>query len=145
MPGKVVLAGGNGYVGKRLSKHLSDSGYEIVVLSREDIGCIPWDGRNLGPWTSELENATAVINLAGVSVAKPWNEANRLAIFESRVESTRVLGKAIAGLSAPPKVWINSSAVGYYGDRGDEILTEASAAGAKGNFLANLCVAWEDE
>jgi hypothetical protein len=145
MPGKVVLAGGNGYIGKRLSRHLSNLGYEIVVLSRQEAGCISWDGRNLGPWTSELEGALAVVNLAGVSVSKPWTEANRLAIFESRVESTRVLGKAIAGLKVPPKVWVNSSAIGYYGDRGDEILTESSPAGAKGNFLANLCVAWEDE
>jgi len=145
MHGKVVLAGGNGYIGRNLAKHLSDSGYEVVVLSRQGAGSLVWDGRSLGDWITQLEGAIAVVNLAGVAVSKPWTEANRLAIFESRIESTRVLGKAIECLSNPPKVWLNSSAVGFYGDRGDEILDENSSAGPKGHFLANLCVAWEDE
>lgn len=145
MKGKIVIAGGTGYIGRYLAAQLSASGYETVVLTRHGDEAQRWNGRDLGPWTAQLSGAKAIVNLAGFPVAKPWSEPNKLEILESRVESTRVLGKAIAELSYPPEVWLNSSAIGYYGDRGSEVLSESADAGPKGHFLVDVCVAWEDE
>jgi uncharacterized protein (TIGR01777 family) len=148
MKGKIVLAGGAGYIGKALSKDFADD-YDVVVLARKPLEdgqkFAIWDGRTLGPWQSELEGVVAVINLSGESIAKHWSESNKLSMLESRIYSTKVIGEAIAACQSPPKVWINASATGYYGDRGSEELTESSQPGAKGHFLVDVCVAWEDE
>jgi uncharacterized protein (TIGR01777 family) len=146
MKGKVIIAGGNGYIGRHLAPHLRAAEYEVLILSREKGSDLVWDGRHLDNlWVRGLEDAYAVVNLSGVSISKPWNERNRNAIMESRVESTEVLGKAIGALNSPPKVWVNGSAVGFYGDRGSEMLIEASGPGPKGHFLSDVCVAWENE
>lgn len=144
--GRVILAGGSGFVGHALAQFLNANGYEIVRLSRQkndskDAETLEWDGETIGPWSSILEGADSVINLSGAPVLLPWTESNKRSILESRVKSTAVIGKAIRQCRAAPRVWINASAVGYYGSRGDEELTESSAAGA--GFLAETCLAWE--
>jgi uncharacterized protein (TIGR01777 family) len=147
---KIIIAGGSGFLGHYLSSALSEKGYDVVVLSRhEDTASNPrkvkWDGRKVEAWADELEGAFAVINLAGESVSKHWSTESKLAMLESRIFSTQAIGDAITASAKPPQVWINSSATGYYGNRGDEILAETSPAGPKGSFLVDVCVAWEDE
>lgn len=146
MSGRVILAGGTGFVGHALSQALFANGNEVVTLSRrkndsKDVLTLEWDGETIGPWSAMLEGAQAVINLSGAPVLLPWTESNKRLILESRVKSTEVIGKAIRQCRTAPKVWINASAVGYYGSRGDEELTESSSAGT--GFLAETCLAWE--
>src|SRR5688500_9622628 len=99
---KVVLAGGSGQVGGVLARALGAEGHDVVVLSRSPGGSgragarvVPWDGRTVGPWSTELDGADVVINLAGRSVNCRYTAANRRAILDSRLESTRVIGAAI--------------------------------------------------
>lgn len=144
--GKVVLAGGTGFLGRALAKKLDETGYEAVVLSRKykpvaGAREVRWDGKTVGEWAEELEGAAAVINLSGAPVAKRWTPACRELIVSSRVEPTRAIGEAILACKAPPSVWINASAVGIYGDAGDQLLNEDSKLGD--DFLATTTIAWE--
>lgn len=104
-------------------------------------GAVQWDGKSLGSWTAELEEADAVINLSGESAVLRWTPENKQKILNSRVDSTCAIGGAIMNSKRPPKVWINASAVGYYGDTGNRQVDESSQAGA--GFLADVCKAWE--
>lgn len=141
---KVVIAGGTGFVGKTLQEELQRAGHELVLLSRkEGPNAVVWDGKTLGPWTETLENAGALINLVGASISLPWTVENRRKIVASRVESCDVLGRALATLKSPPPVWVQGSASGFYGNRGEELLTESSAPGSKSEFLVETCLAWE--
>ena len=114
-PPRVVLAGGNGFLGQMLAQKLKAGGAEVIVLTRrqmaQEAGIIPvqWDGITLGPWTKYLEGAQAVVNLAGRSVNCRYHATNRRLIMESRINSTRVLGEAIERCKAAPSVWLNSS------------------------------------
>lgn len=142
---KLVLAGGSGFVGAAIIERFSD--WEVVVLGRRGTDVpgargVKWDAATIGSWTSELENVDAVINLAGEPIAQRWTEESKRRILESRTRSTCVIGEAIQQLSTPPKVWVNASAVGYYGDTGDTEVDETSAPGR--GFLAETCLAWED-
>jgi uncharacterized protein (TIGR01777 family) len=109
---KLVLAGGSGQIGALLKRAFA--GDEVVVLSRS--GDVRWDGRTLGPWVAALEGADALINLAGRTVDCRYNAANRRAIMDSRLESTFALREALARLSAPPRVWLQSSTATIYAD-----------------------------
>jgi len=103
---------------------------------------VAWDGRFLGKWADEIDGADAVVNLAGESIANGrWNEARKRDIRTSRVDPTAALVAAIERANQRPPVLINASAVGYYGDRGDDILTETEPEG--NDFLASLVVDWE--
>ncbi|MEZ0327065.1 MAG: NAD-dependent epimerase/dehydratase family protein, partial [Fimbriimonas sp.] len=119
---KVVLAGGSGFIGRHLQEELTKRGYQVVILSRNVE--TKWDAKSIGPWVKELEGAEAVINLAGKSISVRMTEINKQEILESRRAATQVIGEAIQQCEVPPKVWLNANAMGYYGDRGDEILTE---------------------
>lgn len=148
MPGRVVIAGGNGFIGSALAPHLASKGYEVVLLVRElsartDFRESLWDGKTVGAWANDLNESVAVINLSGASVSKHWSEDRKLRILQSRVDSTEAIGKAILGCEAPPRVWLNASATGYYGNRFDEVLSERAGPGRKGDFLVDTCVAWE--
>lgn len=143
---RVVLAGGAGLVGSALAASLLRDGHEVVVLSRSPGGpsgarVALWDGRTLGEWRSELEGAGAVVNLSGHPVFSRWNARTRALIVDSRIESTRVIGEAIAAATAPPSVWVNLSAVGYYGDTGSRLVEESSPPGE--GVMPETCVAWE--
>jgi len=115
---RIVLPGGSGQVGHVLARYFSERGHRVTVLTRAPYTAqwqtVHWDGEQIGPWTEFLEGADICINLAGRSVNCRHNAANRQAIYESRVKSTRLLGEVIAGLSEPPWLWLNASAATIY-------------------------------
>jgi uncharacterized protein len=115
---RIVLAGGSGQMGNLLARHFHASGHQVAVIARSGQPApwrvIPWDGATLGDWTGELERADLLINLAGRSVNCRYTPANRKAIKESRVQSTLLLGRAIARLAHPPRVWMNASTATIY-------------------------------
>lgn len=143
MDGKVVIAGGTGFIGKALSAHLVKLGYEVVLLGRRESGgnVVHWDGRTVGPWKDALEGAEAVVNLAGARIDKHWSSKYREQIVHSRIDSTKATGEAILACKNPPKAWVNASAIGYYGNRGEKELHEDSARGD--GFLPDVCSQWE--
>ncbi len=115
---KIVLPGGSGQVGTLLARRFQRDGHEVVVLSRTPDRApwktIPWDAATRGPWASELDGADVVINLAGRSVNCRYTPENRRAIKESRVNSTRVVGEAIASATRPPRTWLQASTATIY-------------------------------
>ncbi len=128
---KIVLSGASGFIGGHLQPALA--GHTIRTVSHRTGG---WD-------PAVLRDADAVIHLAGEPVAQRWTPAARQRILDSRVQGTRRLVETMAALPKAPQVLICASAIGYYGSRGDEILTESSAPGR--GFLADVCVQWEKE
>jgi uncharacterized protein (TIGR01777 family) len=124
---KIVVPGGSGQVGTLLARAFARDGHEVVVLSRNEPGpraadsarWVRWDAATVGPWADELDGADVVVNLAGRSVDCRYNAANRRAIVESRVASTRVVGEAIAACSKPPRVWLQASTATIYAHRYD--------------------------
>ncbi|HXH60725.1 MAG TPA: TIGR01777 family oxidoreductase, partial [Fimbriimonadaceae bacterium] len=142
MKGKIIVAGGTGSLGRLLTAAFKGAGYHVLVLSRSaGAGRVVWDGKTVGDWATELEGAIAVVNLSGQSVVKRWTPASTKAMRDARVLSTIAIADAIKACKTPPRVWINASAAGYYGDTGDREVTEASKPG--NGFLAELCVEWE--
>jgi uncharacterized protein (TIGR01777 family) len=143
--GRVVIAGGTGLLGTALSESLRSDGHSIVTLTRRAAreNEIEWSPPALDDrWTSTLNGALAVINLAGASIAGGrWTPARKNAIRESRTTATTALVQAIASASQAPAVLVSSSAVGYYGSRRDEPATEATAPGS--DFLADVGREWE--
>jgi len=114
---KIVLAGGNGQVGTILRRHFDARGDRVIMLTRGASSQdreITWDGRTLGPWAKEVEDADLLLNLCGRSVNCPYNAANRYAMIASRVESTAILGEAIRQAKHPPRVWMNASTATIY-------------------------------
>ena len=148
---RVLVTGGTGLIGSELTAELAAAGYEVVVLTRspESVEELPagaravgWDAETADGWGAEAEGALAVVNLAGEGIASgPWTEEKKRSIRRSRLDATAAVVEAFERASAPPAVLLQGSAVGYYGDRGDERLTEEASAG--GGFLADVTVAWE--
>jgi uncharacterized protein (TIGR01777 family) len=157
---RVVIAGGSGFLGIPLAWAWAEEGHDVRVLTRglapgqaqhepgtgkPGITRVGWepDG-GAGQLAREFDGATAVINLAGTPIAgRRWNPQRKQSLRDSRVLATQSLVAALAGVAAPPPVFISGSGIGYYGDRGNELLTEESAPGD--DFLAHLCVEWESE
>ncbi|MFK7936779.1 MAG: TIGR01777 family oxidoreductase [Saprospiraceae bacterium] len=145
----VLIGGGSGLVGKRLSELLTERGYQVSILSRSKKKDLPysvyvWDTKRDYIEPSAVENADYVINLAGAGIADAlWTKSRKRLIINSRLETTGLLKKAIQDAKTPPKAFIAASAIGYYGNRGDELLTEKSAPGKSG-FLAETTTQWED-
>jgi len=121
---RIVLPGGSGQVGHALARYFQQLGHQVTVLTRLPYAApwqtVHWNGRELGPWTEYLDGADVCINLAGRSVNCRYTAANRRAIYESRIQSTRLLGTVISQLAAPPRVWMNASAVTIYPRAVDE-------------------------
>ena len=147
---KIVLAGGSGFLGQALARSVLADGYEVVVLSRgaappDAIGrFVPWDGKNLGDWKSELEGAEALFNLTGRSVDCRYTQENRDLILNSRVDSTRVLGEAIGACDQIPKVWLNSSTATVYEDRrGDLEPHDETSEDFGTGFSVGVAQSWE--
>ena len=153
---KFVLAGGSGQVGTVLARALAGGGDEVVVLSRSASAgagtrAVRWDARTLGPWARELDGADVVVNLAGRSVNCRYNDTNRRLIMQSRVDSTRVIGEAIAAAASPPRVWLQSSTATIYAHRLDAPNDERSGILGGGepdapdtwNFSIDVARAWE--
>src|SRR5437870_3151554 len=134
---RIVVSGGSGFIGRLLTGKLVASNYDVIVLTRSPLPAagairqVRWDGRTMGSWTEELEGARALINLAGRSVNCRYNERNRREILESRVDSTRVLGEAIARCNRPPRVWLNASTATIYKHTFDRPMDEASGVIAR--------------
>ncbi len=141
---KLVLAGGNSFLGRHLAAHFRVLGYRVVSISRTGPDDVRWDARTLGPWARELEEADLLVNLAGRSVDCRYSEANRQAILASRTESTRVLGAAVAACARPPRVWLNASTATIYSDtRGDAPANVEANPTPGGPFSEEVGRAWE--
>jgi len=144
----VVISGGSGLIGSALARSLDADGHRVVRLTRPQSTAQPgptiaWDPRAGTIDTVALEGVDVVVNLAGAGIGdKKWTPARKQEVLESRLQATGLLARTVAGLTDPPAVFISGSAVGYYGNRGDETLTEDSASGE--DFLAAVCVQWED-
>lgn len=154
---KVVITGGGGFVGRRLVKQLADAGAELVLLARRpealktqfnglpNVSVVAWEATRDVPAPAVLNGADAAINLAGESVAgRRWTAAVKQGIHDSRVLGTRHLVVGLEKALLPAHfTLISASAIGYYGDRGEEVLDESSAPGD--DFLARVCLDWEAE
>jgi uncharacterized protein (TIGR01777 family) len=126
---KITITGATGFIGRRLSGDLAADGHSLELAGRNPV--------------EDLQGAEAVVHLAGAPVAQRWTPRAKLEIAESRTIGTRNLVAALARAQARPEVLISASAIGVYGDRGEETLSEASPSG--GDFLAGVCVRWEAE
>jgi uncharacterized protein (TIGR01777 family) len=143
----IVIAGGSGFLGRNLAKRLESLGHAVTVLSRRPSAAneVKWspDG-SAGTLSQQLNGQDVVVNLAGEGVAdQRWSAARKEALRTSRILSTRTLVRAIAQCARAPKMFLSTSAVGYYGPRGDDPITETAPPGS--DFLAALCVEWEQE
>lgn len=146
---RVLIAGGTGFLGSALTRRLLSHGHQVSLLSRRP--STPTAAPPVFHWDPErgefdgnaLTGTDAVVNLAGESLAgRRWTEARKRALVESRVGATRFLVQRMAERSARPSALVSASAVGIYGNRGEEVLTEESPPGA--GFLADVCRAWEE-
>jgi uncharacterized protein len=148
---RVVITGGSGLIGRALARELGGAGHDVVILTRDPgrAGTLPpgaraarWDGRTAQGWVPLLDADTAIVHLAGESVAQGrWTEAKKRRIRDSRVVSGQAVMDAIREAPVKPRVLIQSSAVGYYGGRGDELIPEDTPPGR--DFLATVCQEWE--
>jgi uncharacterized protein len=142
---KILISGSHGLVGTALIKALETEGHEIFRLVRHYPSSeaeIEWSPDRYSIQLARIEGFDAVVNLAGESIAEGrWTDEKKRRIRESRVKGTKLLGDALANLTNRPSTFICASAIGYYGNRGDETLTESSAPGD--DFLAEVCVEWE--
>ena len=143
---KIAISGTSGLIGSALIPFLEEKGHEVFKLVRvggdlhpDEIG---WDPKSGVVNPSLLEGMDGVVHLAGESIMGRWTEAKKEKIQKSRVEGTKLLCKVLCTLKHPPAVFIAASAIGYYGNRGDEILTEHSAKGE--GFLSDVCKKWEE-
>jgi uncharacterized protein (TIGR01777 family) len=153
-PLRIIIAGGSGFLGQVLRGHFTAQGAEVVVLTRSPRETndnrrreVFWDAKTLGHWKAELAGAQVVVNLTGRTVNCRYNARNRREILESRVDSTRILGEAIARSSAPPKVWLNASTATIYrhtfGAAWDESGCVAGTPEVKDEFSVEVAQAWE--
>lgn len=142
---KIVVSGSSGLIGSPLVEALKRRDYEVVRLVRRPLGTAErearWDPERGTIERAALEGAAAVVHLAGESVFGRWSAAKKQRIRDSRVRGTRLISETLAGLSPRPATLLAASAIGYYGDRGDEILTERSGPGE--DFLADVARDWE--
>jgi uncharacterized protein len=144
---RIAVTGGTGFLGSALVDRLRGEGHAVSVLTRNPTrpGEVRWNPDDESTeWQAAIQDTDAVVHLAGASIAGGrWTAARKALIRESRVRSTRAVAAAILAARRPPAVFISGSALGYYGARGDELLTEDSAPGS--DFLASVCVEWERE
>lgn len=140
----VLITGGTGFIGSALVPKCLAQGHDVTVLTRGTTvaGPDPDKSRRINQLSALAKPVDAVINLAGASLAgKRWNDSYKAEIRESRLETTRALGEYFAAATDKPQVWLNASAIGFYGPRGDEPLDESAARGE--GFSAQLCHDWE--
>jgi uncharacterized protein (TIGR01777 family) len=142
----IAVSGSHGLIGTALADALVAEGHRVAALNRPGgstrSDAIAWDPVAGTIDSSSLEGIDAVVHLAGAPIGdKRWSDERKRTLVDSRVEPTRLLAETLGGLDRPPKVLVSGSAIGYYGSRGDEVLTETSGAGS--GFLAELCRQWE--
>ena len=139
MKKKIVIAGGTGFVGQYLQKKFTDAGYDVIIISRQQ-SHVNWDNKTLIIET--LENAVMLINLAGKSVDCRYNEKNKKEIYDSRIDTTKILGEAILKCKNPPPLWINSSTATIYRHAEDRPMTESAGEIGSG-FSVDVATNWE--
>ncbi len=151
--GRVVITGGTGLIGRALAAELARNKYEVIVLTRNashahhlpvGVRAQVWDGKTANGWGELVNGATAIVNLAGENIGTPpipWTNERRRRIQQSRTNSGNAVVEAVANAQQKPQVVVQSSAVGYYGLHGDEVLTEESSAGK--DFMSRVAVDWE--
>lgn len=143
---KIFIAGGSGFIGTKLKKFWESNDYEVIVLSRS---ANPSLNRIAYPESTEdfaklISGSKALVNLAGASIAgKRWTPDYKKELYDSRIDITKACTNAILKSEVPPTIFISASAIGIYGDRADETLTESSAL--EDGFIADLCKDWEKE
>ena len=147
---RVIITGGSGLIGRALVDSLAQDGHDVIVLSRnpDAVKNLPkgacaekWDGKTAQGWGKFVNGADAIVNLAGATISEKWSEARKKEIRESRVNAGQAIVEALKAAEKKPGVVVQSSAVGYYGPRGAEEITEDSSAG--NDFLASVCQDWE--
>jgi uncharacterized protein (TIGR01777 family) len=153
---RIVIPGGSGQVGRLLARHFLAQGHAVTVLTRRPSSVNPWrevgwDGAGAGEWVTELEGADVCINLAGRSVNCRYTAENRQEIYDSRIGPTKLLGEVMAGMSDPPKLWLNSSTATIYRHSLDRAMDEATGelggnepgAPETWNFSIRVAKDWE--
>jgi len=150
---RIVIPGGTGFLGRLLADWFAARGWAVVILSRQIYArtrttrFTHWDGETLGAWAGELEGAAAVVNLAGRSVNCRYTATNREQMMRSRVDSTRVLGEAIANCERPPRVWLNAGTATIYKHSVDKAMDESGDIGGTAEvndaFSIEIARAWE--
>ena len=169
-PMTIAITGSSGFIGSSLIPFLTTGGHRVVRLMRsptspdndrslKNVKSIQWNPLSTHAHTSSLndnDNIDAVVNLAGENIFGRWTKEKKKRIFDSRVNTTKSLCKLLSSVDKPPKVLVSASATGYYGDRGDEILTEESPSSSTSpsflsfsispsiDFLSNVCRNWEE-
>jgi hypothetical protein len=152
---RVIITGGSGLIGTALTERLLADGHEVIILSRSPekytfpagVQGVKWDGKTAGDWNTSINDNTAIVHLAGASIAgdsfipKRWTPERKKAIRQSRLDSGQAVVAGIEAADRKPRVLIQASAVGYYGPSGSEVLTESAPPG--NDFLADVCVDWE--
>ena len=155
---QVVIAGGTGIIGRALAPGLAEDGHNVIVLSRnpdtaksassDSVRYVQWDTGDLGAWSELVDGSDVVINFAGDNLAgdrflpSRWTGAKKQILRKSRLETGAAIANVIAAAKVKPRALIQASAVGYYGPRGNEKVAETEPAGD--DFLANLCLEWEE-
>jgi uncharacterized protein (TIGR01777 family) len=148
---RVIITGGTGLIGRALAADLTSEGHEVILLSRnparatdlpEGVRLEQWDARTAEGWGHLVDGAEAIVNLVGESLASGrWTAERKRRIRDSRVLGGQAVVDAVRSAAVKPKVVVQSSAIGYYGPRGDERITEEDAAGS--DFASQVCVDWE--
>jgi uncharacterized protein len=147
---RIIITGGSGLIGTALADSLLAAGNQVWILTRElqsgrsnnAITRIAWDGRTIAGWGEVVSQVDAVVNLACENIGSgPWTKSGKKRILSSRVEAGKAITEAIQQADPRPKVLIQASAVGFYGARGSELITEESTPGS--GFLSEVCKAWE--
>lgn len=147
---RVVITGGTGLIGRALSASLAADGHEVIVPSRspqralafpDGVRVVRWDARTAQGWGELVDGADAIVNLAGQNIFGRWTAEYKRRIRESRLEAGQAVVEAVEQAKTKPKVVVQASGVGYYGPRGDEIVTEDASAGE--GYLGRTAVAWE--
>lgn len=140
---KILISGSTGFIGSAACAHFEKSGHDVIRLVRHpttDDTSVRWNPA-AGTIESLPDGTDAVIHLAGENISGRWSQEKKKRIYDSRIKSTQLLAEHIAGMTKKPKIFICASAVGYYGDRGDSVLTEADSPG--NSFLSTVCRDWE--
>jgi hypothetical protein len=152
-----MITGGTGLIGRALIEALHEYDHQVLVLSRNpekyedfpyEVEFAQWDAKTAQGWGDQINHVDAVVNLAGKNLAgkgffpSPWTPERKRRILNSRLQAGRAINAAIEAAERKPEVLIQASAIGYYGPRGDEIITEESEPGD--DFLAQTCIQWED-
>lgn len=150
---RVIVTGGTGFIGRPLSLRLIREGFEVVCLTRNasaaknrggnGVKFVEWDGKSAAGWSEYAEGAAAIVNLAGESIGSGrWSDAKRQGIRQSRMDAGKAVVDAVKSVKQKPEVVIQASAIGIYGNRGNEILDESSGMGD--GFLAEVARDWEE-